>query len=272
MKKISLTIAAIALAVGLTACGATETNSSRPRTPMPSSVPTEPEYTTADAVMKALGAGGLECTLLRRAQANFGSGLDCLAEVEGVKVENEIHVLDPAKFSRDDIGDSIAGRRKSPYNNTIVAAGNWYIWVRNPDYAPQVAEALKGVVLKPLDATKVPDDKLPDIPDNPRYDNINDLASALAETAGCSDRETTPTGELKCQTGSATSSTSNCAVLALHKTDTARDETLRNAIKRKGVPATLVTAGNWTINLCDSSLGTTVARGLGGTVVSYNDR
>jgi hypothetical protein len=270
MKKISLAIAAITLSVGLTACGTTETSGSRPRTPMPSSVPTQPEYTTADAVMKALGAGGLECKLLRRAQANFGSGLDCLSEVEGVKFENEIHVLEPDKFSRDDIGDSIAGRRKSPYNHTIVAAGNWYIWVRNPDYAPQVAKALKGVVLKPLDATKVPDYKLPDIPDKPRYNNISELASALAESVGCSDRETTPTGELKCRTGSTTGSSSNCAVLAVHKTDTARDKILRNAIKHKGIPATLVTAGNWTINLCDSSLGASVARDLGGTVVSYD--
>ncbi|THA56026.1 hypothetical protein E6P78_32375 [Streptomyces sp. A0958] len=98
--------------------------------------------------MNALGAGGLECKLLRRAQANFGSGLDCLAEIQGAKVENEIHVLDPARFSRDDIGDSIAGRRRAPCNNTIVAARNWYIWVINPDYAPQVAKALKGVVLR----------------------------------------------------------------------------------------------------------------------------
>ncbi|MFD9030968.1 hypothetical protein ACFVZW_07440 [Streptomyces sp. NPDC059567] len=117
-------------------------------------VPTGPEYATADAVMKAMGAGGVECRLLRRAQANFGSGLDCLAEVDGAEVENEIHVLDPARFTHDDIGDSIAGRRQPPYSHTIVAAGNWYVWVRNPDYAPQVAKALQGVLLKPLEEGK----------------------------------------------------------------------------------------------------------------------
>ncbi|WP_329124462.1 hypothetical protein [Streptomyces sp. NBC_01353] len=154
MKKITLALAAVALTVGLTSCGPAETGGSRPKTPMPTNVPTGPEYATADAVMKAMGTGGLECKLLRRAQANFGSGLDCMAEVEGAEVENEIHVLDPARFSRDDIGDSIAGRRQPPYSHTIVAAGNWYIWVRNPDYAPQVAKALQGVVLKPLEESK----------------------------------------------------------------------------------------------------------------------
>lgn len=149
MKKISLCLAAVTLTVGLTACDAMQTGSSRPRTPMPSNVPTAPVYATADAVMEAMGKGGLECKLLRRARANFGSGLDCAAQIDGAKVENEINVLDPAKFSRDDIGDSIASRRKPPYANTIVAAGNWFIWVRYPYFAPQVAKAVKGVVLGP---------------------------------------------------------------------------------------------------------------------------
>ncbi|WNI29715.1 hypothetical protein [Streptomyces sp. ITFR-6] len=149
MRKISLIVTAMALAATLTGCDPTQSDSSRPRTPMPSNVPTKPVYATADDVVKAMGDGGLECGLLRRARANFGSGLDCLAEVKGVKVENEIHVLDPAKFSRNDIGSAIASRREAPYNHTIVAAGNWYIWVRYPEFAPQVAKALKGVVLLP---------------------------------------------------------------------------------------------------------------------------
>ncbi|MEU2245977.1 hypothetical protein [Streptomyces sp. NPDC019224] len=149
MKKTSFILAALVLAAGLTACGPTETNSSRPRVPMPSSVPTEPVFATADDVMEAMGDGGLECRLLRRARANFGSGLDCVAEIMGTEVENEIHVLDPARFSRDDIGNSIAGRREV-YGHTIVAAGNWYIWVRYAVFAPQVAKALKGVVLSPV--------------------------------------------------------------------------------------------------------------------------
>ncbi len=116
---------------------------------MPSSVPTQPVYATADDVMEAMGDGGLECRLLRRARANFGSGLDCVVEIMGTEVENQIHVLDPARFSRDDIGDSIAGRREPPFSHTIVAAGNWYIRVTYPVFAPQVAKALKGVVLPP---------------------------------------------------------------------------------------------------------------------------
>ncbi|MEU9864807.1 hypothetical protein AB0D99_28415 [Streptomyces sp. NPDC047971] len=154
MKKTHLALAAVTLAVGLTACGTAEPDGPRPKTPMPGNVPAGPEYATADAVMKAMGTGGVACKLLRRAQADFGSGLDCVAEVDGAEVENEIHVLDPARFTRDDIGDSIAGRRQPPYSHTIVAAGNWYVWVRNPDYAPQVAEALRGVVLKPLGESK----------------------------------------------------------------------------------------------------------------------
>lgn len=150
MKKIILVLAAVTLSAGLTACGAAESGGPRPKTPMPGNVPAGPEYATADAVMKAMGTGGVECELLRRAQAHFGSGLDCMAEIDGAEVENEIHVLDPARFTRDDIGDSIAGRRQPPYSHTIVAAGNWYVWVRNPDYAPRVAEALRGVVLKHL--------------------------------------------------------------------------------------------------------------------------
>ncbi|WLQ35827.1 hypothetical protein P8A18_21430 [Streptomyces castrisilvae] len=148
MKKTSFVLAVLVLAVGLTACGPMETNSSRPRVPMPSSVPTQPVYATADDVMEAMGDGGLECRLLRRARANFGSGLDCVVEIMGTEVENEIQVLDPARFSRDDIGDSIAVGREV-YRHTIVAAGNWYIWVRYPVFAPQVAKALKGVVLPP---------------------------------------------------------------------------------------------------------------------------
>ncbi|WLQ35826.1 hypothetical protein P8A18_21425 [Streptomyces castrisilvae] len=148
MKKTSFILAVLVLAAGLTACGPADTNSSRPRVPMPSSVPTEPVFATADDVMEAMGDGGLECRLLRRARANFGSGLDCVVEIMGAEVENEIHVLDPARFSRDDIGNSIAGRREV-YKHTIVAAGNWYIRVMYPVFAPQVAKAVKGVVLPP---------------------------------------------------------------------------------------------------------------------------
>ncbi len=148
MKKSFLTAAVGVMA--LTACGTADSGGPRPVTPMPSQVPTTPQYRTADHVVSAMAAGGIECTLLRRAEAHFGSGLDCVATVDGAKVENQIHVLDPARFSRDDVGDSIAGRRKAPYHQTVVAAGNWYVRVLNPDYAPRIAHALKGVVLEPL--------------------------------------------------------------------------------------------------------------------------
>ncbi|MCX4818418.1 hypothetical protein OG883_00540 [Streptomyces sp. NBC_01142] len=263
---------AASLVTSLAACGTTGKDSRQSLTPMPDNVPTTPQYGTADDVVRAMAEGGIECEVLRRSEGNpkSGSGLDCVAEVDGVKFENTVHVLNPKMFGRDEVGDSIAAGRRPPYNHTIVAAGNWYMRVLNPDYAPQVAKALRGVVLKPFKNTDVPAYPLPDIPDSPRHKDTNDLADDLGEVAGCRNRETTPTGVVKCDTGSAAAGTTNCAVLTLHKTDAARDKMLRSAIKYKGVPATLVTAGNWTINLCDVSLGAGVAHALDGVVVSYD--
>jgi hypothetical protein len=58
----------------------------------------------------------------------------------------------------------------------------------------------------------------------------------------------------------------------LHPTRARRDAALREAIKYRGVPAGLVTAGNWTVNLCDTTLGAKAARDLGGVVVAYDGR
>ncbi|MFD4996266.1 hypothetical protein [Streptomyces buecherae] len=118
---------------------------------MPANVPTQPEYEAAEDVRNAMGRAGLECELIRRTETRAGSRSDCVAVIDGVRVENEIHVLDPREFSRSDIGDSIASRRGSPYGHTIVAAGNWYVWVKYADFAPQVAKALKGVTLRALE-------------------------------------------------------------------------------------------------------------------------
>ncbi|PZT77992.1 hypothetical protein DNK56_22980 [Streptomyces sp. AC1-42W] len=117
---------------------------------MPSNVPTGPVFATAVDVIEAMGEGGLECRLLRRVRSSFGSRADCVAEIMGTEVENVIHVLDPVRFSRDDIGDSIAAGREV-FRHTIVAAGNWYIWVTYAMFAPQVAKALHGVVLPPTE-------------------------------------------------------------------------------------------------------------------------
>ncbi|MEV8533013.1 hypothetical protein [Streptomyces sp. NPDC051211] len=119
---------------------------------MPSEVPVGPEFATADDVVAAMAAAGITCEVLRRRPAaeTAGSGLDCVAVMDGARVEHDVHVLNPQRFSRDEVGDSIAAGRGAPYHHTLVAAGNWYIRVLVPDYAPRVAKALGGVVLGPL--------------------------------------------------------------------------------------------------------------------------
>lgn len=239
-----------------------------PKTPMPSNVPSRPSFSEAEDVVVALGKEGIECDVLRRRNR----GLDCVAEVDGGKTEIEISVFSD-RTSRADIGASIASRRRPPYQQTLVAAGNWYIWVRgaqrHPDSAPAIAKALDAVVLQGK-GPKTPKYPLPDIPSKPRYQKVDDLADALDKSVGCTERETTAVGSLKCLTGKP--GLTNCAVLALHKTDAQRDAVLREAIKYRGVPAMLVTAGNWTVNLCDRTIGSLVARDLGGVVVAYDGR
>ncbi|MFG3368214.1 hypothetical protein ACGF0K_24985 [Streptomyces sp. NPDC048156] len=110
------------------------------------------------------------------------------------------------------------------------------------------------------------------IPSTPTYRKTGAPAGHLAASAGCFRRETTSTGSIKCGTGKPGSGDPNCAVLPLQSTHARRDAALREAIKYQGVPAELVTAGNWTVNLCDTTLGAKVARDLGGVVVAYDGR
>ncbi|MGK5497235.1 hypothetical protein [Streptomyces sp. URMC 125] len=173
-KAVSVLISCL-LAMVLTACDAFTRNSPEPLTPMPDNVPTGPVFTTADDVVTALERGGIECVALRQ-RAN-GSGLDCMAEVDGEKVGNEVHVLDPEAFSRDEIGDSIASRRTPPRPRTLVAAGNRYVRVLDPLYAPEIAEALDAVVLPPLFPR-------PDIPGELRYADLDALADASSANTG----------------------------------------------------------------------------------------
>lgn len=158
MARVASTFAAAALVLLTAACGVGGADAPRANEGMPANVPTQPEYEAAEDVRNAMGQAGLECDLLRRTQTRFSSRSDCVAVIDGVRVENEIHVLDPRihvldprEFSRSDIGDSIASRRGSLYGHTIVAAGNWYVWVKYADFAPQVAKALEGVTLRALE-------------------------------------------------------------------------------------------------------------------------
>lgn len=86
-----------------------------------------------------------------RNENKFGSDATCEVQHRGTTVYNEISVLSTSRFSRDEVGDSIASRRSAPYQQTIVAAGNWFVRVWPADYAYDMAAALPGaVVLEPL--------------------------------------------------------------------------------------------------------------------------
>ncbi|MFB7994961.1 hypothetical protein ACFC4G_19385 [Streptomyces sp. NPDC056002] len=257
----------------LTACGRFESHPERSGTAIPSEVPAKPTYTTAKAVARAMGEAGLDCETVRSRDYDGSSTADCVATVDGVKVENEISVFDPDVVSRTEIGTSIESRRTGAYAQTLVAAGNWYIRVMDPPSAPAIAKALHAVVLDAKGkGSKTPAYPLPDIPAAPVYKKVDALADDLAASVGCFQRETTSTGSIKCETGKLGSGDSDCAVLTLHPTHARRDAALREAIKYRGVPAELVTAGNWTVNLCDTTLGAKVARDLGGVVVAYDGR
>ncbi|WP_212763786.1 hypothetical protein [Streptomyces sp. I05A-00742] len=271
MRKIVGTVMAMGAVVALASCGVGRGDDEAGRSPLPGNVPAGPRHATADEIVGALDAAGIKCAVVRRDQGDGsgGSGATCQAKVNGAMFENEIHTLSPKVFSRDDLGAAVASRRKPPYSHTLVVAGNWFVRVREPRFAPQVAKALHGVVLPP-EKVKVPDYPLPSIPAEPRYKSLGALADALDKAVGCAERSEGLGGTMTCTTGKRIGRSPNCATLALHDTAAARDRTLREAIAYKGVPATLVTAGNWTVNLCDYGLGSRVAQALDGRVVAYD--
>jgi hypothetical protein len=264
--------ACLALTV-LTACGGRAESHPEPGTPVPAGVPPKPTFTTAKAVVRAMDQAGIGCETLRGRHYDGSSTADCVATVDGVKVENEISVFDPDVVSKREISTSIESRRTGTYAQTLVAAGNWYIRVMDPPSAPAIAKALRAVVLYAKGkGSKTPKYPLPDIPSKPTYQKVDALADDLAASVGCFRRETTSTGSIKCETGKPGSGSTNCAVLTLHPTHARRDAALREAIKYRGAPAELVTAANWTVNLCDTTLGAKAARDLGGVVVAYDGR
>ncbi|MGW6155642.1 hypothetical protein ACWFRM_21235 [Streptomyces sp. NPDC055144] len=252
----------------LTACAGFASHPEPTGTALPSEVPPTPTYATAKVVVRAMGEAGLDCETVRSRDYDGSSTADCVATVDGVKVENEISVFDPDVVSKTEIGTSIESRRTGAYAQTLVAAGNWYIRVMDPPSAPAIAKTLHAVV---LDA-KTPKYPLLHIPSTPTYKKVDALADDVAASVGCFQRETTSTGSIKCETGKLGSGSTNCAVLTLHPTHARRDAALREAIKCRGVPAELVTAGNWTVSLCDTTLGAKVACDLGGVVVAYDGR
>lgn len=249
----------------LAACG----GGPPPQVPLPSEVPATSPYGTPGELVTALGRGGIPCSVtLSNTRQDGSSDADCTAVIDGVSFENEISTFGPP-VTREEIGTSVDHRRGE--GQTLVAAGNWYIYVRNPAFAPRVAKALDGVVLPGKDIA-VPSYSLPAIPSSPRFGTVQQLAETLDGTAGCTDRQENGAGEVNCRTGAKVGRTPNCATLQLYSDDAARDKAIRSEIAHPGVPASLVTAGNWTVNLCDYSLADQVARALGGVVVAYDGK
>ncbi|MFD0375550.1 hypothetical protein [Streptomyces sp. NPDC127112] len=142
----------LGLVLALSGCGLLRgERGPEPLTPMPSQVPAGPEYASVDDVIKALGKGGFDCKVTLRNENKFGSNAKCEVQHRQTTVYNEISVLSTSRFSRDEVGDSIASRRSAPYEQTIVAAGNWFVRVSPGVYAHDMAAALPGsVVLEPL--------------------------------------------------------------------------------------------------------------------------
>ncbi|MCX4745655.1 hypothetical protein OG455_08990 [Kitasatospora sp. NBC_01287] len=262
--RFALALVAVLSAAALASCS----GGPPPQVPMPSEVPTAPRYAAASDIVDTLAKAGIPCTVtISIVPLGGGSDITCTATVDGPSFDLEIKDFDSGRYSRDDIGNSIASRRTD--HQTIVAAANWYINVVNPTYAPQIAKALGGVVL-PGDELKIPDYPLPSIPPTPRYDTVQQLAAALDGVVGCQDQKPGGNGSLTCETGSRVGHTPNCANLQLYAGDAERDKALRTAIAYRGVPAYLATAANWSVNLCDYGLADQVAKALQGVVVSYD--
>ncbi|MFF8830090.1 lipoprotein [Streptomyces sp. NPDC015131] len=263
-RTVSLLTTLFAL-VALTGCDRFEPRGGKPLDPMPAHVPTTPQYTTPDEVVAALARAGLPCKVLRRRTG----ALDCEARISETTVENQIQVLNPEEFSRDEVGDSIAAWRNS--GTTIVAAGNWFVRVLPndiPAYSIKVAHAIDGVVLPP----PYP---LPDIPGTPAYATTEALADALDKADACSDRERRSARELLC--GSRSPEKTSCdaswanhhALLSLHKDRATRDDYVRLLLSNDHAPAAILTAANWTIQFCDPAKARATADAVGGVLIQH---
>ncbi|MET9377896.1 hypothetical protein ACFYV5_28225 [Streptomyces sp. NPDC003035] len=271
MRKAAATGAACVMILALTACDAFTRSSASPKAALPPSVPAEPRFATADEVVAALGRAGVDCEVLRRRQGQAGSGssLDCVFEDRGATVETEISVFDTDVVDEGEIGRAVHSRRTPPNGQVLVAAGNWYLRVipdDTPSHAQKVARALDAVVLPPLHP-------LPAIPDEPRYERVDALADALDEAVTCTRRKQTADG-LLCATKAPTAeqcsdlTEGRDAALRLHPTTTARDDYLRLLLTDERRPRNIVTAGNWSIQLCDATTARTAAEQLHATIVT----
>ncbi|TXS41253.1 hypothetical protein EAO75_41370 [Streptomyces sp. uw30] len=230
-------------------------------------------YETTDDLVFALGDAGIRCPVLGRGPD--GTATRCGAQAAtGEPVELELN-LD----TRSHLGTALALRRNPPYQHTLVTAGNWFIRVMDPDFAPRVAKALHAVVLKPLGETGAPDrppyeDQLPEIPDQPAYKNLDALADKVDAAVGCTDRDDDDNDPalswqfLNCTTGrGGQQRQDHCADLALYDDARSRDEGLWSKITGGQTPKGLVAGSNWSVALCDEALVDDVVKRVGGVEV-----
>ncbi|MER7487607.1 hypothetical protein ABTY20_17180 [Streptomyces sp. NPDC126497] len=96
----------------------------------------------------------------------------------------------------------------------------------------------------------------------------------LDESVGYTQRKKS-SGELSCSTKAVetrpcdASGDGRDAGLSLHASAAARDDHLRLLLSDDYTPHHLVTAGNWTIQFCDTATGQKAARQLGGALVEH---
>ncbi|MGI5376493.1 hypothetical protein ACQEV2_19980 [Streptomyces sp. CA-251387] len=273
MKRKMRPVALICLcAVFLAGC-TDETTGGTPPKPIPGNVPKGPDFETTDDLASALDRAKIPCPVLGRSPS--GDATRCGAEFgNGEPVELELHVDTPSH-----LGTAIFSRRNPPYQHTLVAAGNWYIRVMDPDFAPRVAKALHAVVLKPLGETSAPDqppykDQLPEIPGKPTYKNLEVLADKVDAAVGCTGRDEGDNDpalswkSLNCTTGrGGQQHQEHCADLAIYDDARSRDEGLWSKITGGQTPKGLVAGSNWSVALCDEALVDDVVKRVGGVEV-----
>ncbi|MEU1281994.1 hypothetical protein [Streptomyces sp. NPDC005805] len=276
MRRVGLASAACLVALTLTACDAFTRSSAAPLEPLPAHVPAGPRFTAAEEITARLARNGMNCEVfLERGGAGSGKSLHCLLDDRGTEVEAQITVFDTTVVKEGEIGLAVRSRRTPPRGQTLVVAANWYIRVLPADAlapARRMADALGGVVLPPLHP-------LPAIPDGPQHADANALAAALDGSVGCTRRKASSPGELRCRTNTSAPAP-DCASpfggrdahLAVHRTPTERDDYLRLLLTEPRAPRHVVTAGNWSLQLCTADAARTAARDLGGVVVPVPGR
>lgn len=280
MRKNLTVVVAGAVSLALAGCGIIGGSDapSKKSTPMPDNVPRNPKYDDAREVMAKLNSSGIPCKKKAEARTNrsVGTQLTCAASIDGTKFDNIIHVRNPEKVSRDQIGNSIAAGRGAPFRNTFAAGGNWYVRVAPPDFADRIARALGGVVLPPYGHDE--DEDSPDpaarVPAKSAFGSLDKLADAVGRAVGCSARhaylkdESATWQEVTCTTGiGAEPRRDSCAEVKLYDDKAARDEGLRTITGAGKTPNGVAAGQNWAVSLCQEELAGKVAKALGGVEV-----